>query len=80
MGKKIKLRNAEKIFKAELTKMRSEDFLKRAIQNQHLLSFKESKALENLYGRTKSNKYEGGNEFFVRRTKGKIELLPFDDD
>lgn len=70
----IKLRKKQLaiLFPNKFTKMREEDFLNKAIENKKILNEKEYNDLINIRGDKEHF------EFYVRRKKDKIELVPFD--
>jgi len=64
----------KKVFPTIYTKMRMEDFTSKAVKNKEILNKREFDALINVCGGTRSRHFE----FFAKRKKDRIELIPFD--
>ena len=77
-NKSIQLRNVNKIFPNEFTKVRMEDFQRIAIENKTKLTKSEFNELSDMKRIMSDNRYNGSFEFFAKKKKGRIELIPFD--
>ena len=77
MVKVINLKNVNKIFKTEFTKLRPEDLLRISEEKARFMNLKELTEFRKF-----ANKVFSGDskhfEFFAKREKGKVRFIPFD--
>lgn len=75
---KIRKLQLNKLFPNQFTKMREEDFLRKAGENKGILNKREYNALVNMKGTLHDKKHKEHYEFYVKRKRDRIEMIPFD--
>lgn len=75
----IRLRKEQlsKLFPDKYTKLRMEDFVSKAVENKKILNKREFNALTNMKGVMSDREYNYSFEFYAKKKRRGIELIPF---